>query len=140
MVRLLTFLAVACLFPSAVGAQVTSNPFPTPIESAAGIISVKFVEFATIPDTNGEAPRMMHLIDEPGTKRLFVSTMRGAIYGVSYDGKTVSEYVDVNAPAWKIGVQSQGSERGLQSIAFHPQFGQRGARGYGKFYTWTDTP
>ena len=70
---------------------------------------------------------MMHLVDEPGTRRLFVSTMRGPIFSVSYDGKTVTEYVDINAPAWKIGVQSQGSERGFQSFAFHPQFSQRGS-------------
>ena len=121
-------------------AQVTTNPFPTPIEAAQGVVVVKFVEFATLPDNGGEAPRMMHMIDEAGSKRLFVSTMRGPIFSVSYDGKAVTEYVDVNAPAWKVGVQAQGTERGLQSIAFHPQFNQRGSRGYGKFYTYTDTP
>src|SRR6185436_11826023 len=30
-------------------------------------------------------------------------------------------------------------ERGFQTFAFHPQFSQRGARGYGKFYTVVDT-
>src|SRR5262245_31341266 len=118
-------------------AQPSTNPFSSPIESATGVVTVNFSEFATIPDaTGGEAPRMMHLVDEAGSKRLFVSTMRGPIFSVSYDGKTVSQYIDVNAPEWKIGVQSQGSERGLQSIAFHPQFNQRGARGYGRFYTY----
>src|SRR5689334_9295549 len=137
MVKSITFAALLLALPAY--AQVTSNPFPAPIESSAGVIAVKFAEFATLPDINGEAPRMMHMIDEPGTKRLFVSTMQGPIFTVSADGKTVGEYVNVNAPQWKIGVQAQGSERGLQSIAFHPQFSQRGARGYGKFYTWTDT-
>ena len=98
------------------------------------------MEFAVIPDAaGGEAPRMMHLVDEPGTKRIFVSTMRGMLYSVSYDGKTVTAYLDINAPGWNIGVQFQGTERGFQSFAFHPQFNQRGARGYGKFYTYTDT-
>jgi glucose/arabinose dehydrogenase len=129
------------LTASSASAQPGTNPFSAPIEATAGVISVNFTEFATIPDAaGGEAPRMMHLVDEPGTKRMFVSTMRGAIYSVSYDGKTVTEYVDTNAAAWKLGVQSQGSERGLQSIAFHPQFGRRGARGFGKFYTYSDTP
>jgi hypothetical protein len=36
-------------------------------------------------------------------------------------------------------VQFQNFERGFQSFAFHPQFNQRGARGYGKIYTYTDT-
>ena len=137
--RLAASLAMA-LAASAAFAQTTTNPFQTPIESSAGVVAVKFAEFATIPDAaGGEAPRMMHLVDEPGTKTIFVSTMRGALYGVSYDGKKVTEYLDINAPAWNIGVQFQGSERGFQSFAFHPQFAQRGARGHGKFYTYLDT-
>jgi hypothetical protein len=101
---------------------------------------VNFVEFATIPDSsNAEAPRMMHLVDEPGTRRIFVSTMRGGLFSVGYDGKTVTEYLDVNASTWGVGVQAMGSERGFQSFAFHPQFNQRGALGFGKFYVYTDT-
>ena len=150
MFRLAASAAVA-LIASAALAQTKSpppDPFPTPIEATAGVIAVNFREFAVIPDAAGgvsaapgtsEAPRMMHLVDEPGSKRLFVSTMRGALYSVSYDGKTVTEYLDINAPSWNIGVQFQGNERGFQSFAFHPQFNQRGARGYGKFYTYLDT-
>jgi Glucose / Sorbosone dehydrogenase len=119
--------------------QLSNDPFPTPIQTTEGVIAVHFVEFATIPDANGQAPRMMHFVDEPGTRRIFVSTMRGSLYSVGYDGKTVTEYLDVNATNWGIGVQSQGSERGFQSFAFHPQFAQKGARGYGKLYTYTDT-
>ena len=72
------------------GAQGTSDPFPTPINATADIIAVNYTEFATIPDVGGEAPRMMMMADEPGTRRLFVATMRGPIYSVSYDGKTVT--------------------------------------------------
>ncbi|MFM8535086.1 MAG: PQQ-dependent sugar dehydrogenase [Acidimicrobiia bacterium] len=142
MMRSLFVAGVLTLAGTAATAQqaTTTNPFAAPIEGSAGVIAVKFAEFATIPNTpNGEAPRMMHLVDEPGTRRLFVATMTGPIFGVSHDGKTVTEYVDVNAAAWNIGVQSQGSERGLQSIVFHPQFSVRGAPGYGKFYTYSDT-
>ena len=112
--QLAFLLAASSAFAQARGP--VANPFPAPIEATAGIVSVNFTEFAVIPDAaGGEAPRMMHLVDEPGTKRMFVSTMRGAIYSVSYDGKTVTEYVDVNAPAWKLGVQAQGSERGCRA-------------------------
>jgi hypothetical protein len=38
-----------------------------------------------------------------------------------------------------VNVDARGSERGFQSLAFHPQFAQRGASGYGKLYTYTDT-
>jgi hypothetical protein len=58
---------------------------------------------------------------------------------MGYDGKTVVKYVDINAPAWGVNVQSQGRERGFQSFAFHPQFNQQGTRGFGKFYTYTDS-
>ena len=60
--------------------------------------------------------------------RLFVNDMRGPISSVSYDGRTVMQYIDINAATWGVGVQSAGRERGMQSFAFHPQFGQRGAR------------
>jgi hypothetical protein len=120
--------------------QTTNDPFPNPIVATEGVITVQFVEFASVPDVNGEAARMMLLVDEPGTRRLFVNDMRGPLYSVSYDGKTVGLYLDVNAPAWGIGVQSQNTERGFQSFAFHPQFNRRGTPGYGKFYTDTDTP
>lgn len=100
---------------------------------------VAVVDFAQLPDTGGQPPRMMLLVNEPGTKRLFVNDMRGPLYGLSQDGKSVRLYVDINAAAWGVGVQSAGTERGFQSFAFHPQFAQAGAPGYGKFYTLTDT-
>lgn len=120
--------------------QLSSDPFSKPIESAQGIVAVDFIEFAKIPDAEGgEAPRLMNLFDEPTTHRLFVSTMRGALYGVSYNGRNVAPYLDISDARWNVGVQSSGSERGVQSFAFHPQFGTKGQPGYGKFYTYVDT-
>lgn len=116
----------------------TNNPFPEPIEQTAGVIRVTAREFASLPDIDGVAARMMNLIDEPATRRMFVNDMRGPIYQVSYDGQ-VALYLDINAPAWGINVQFGGRERGFQSFTFHPQFGQPGTPGYGKFYTYTDT-
>src|SRR5262249_32030529 len=123
MLRTIACAAVAGLGMSVASAEKLSmDPFEAPLEATQGIIPVSFLEFAKIPDADGgEAPRLMHMIPEPGTKRLFVSTMRGAIYSISYDGKKVTSYIDVNAADWKVGVQSGGSERGLQSFAFHPQ-------------------
>src|SRR5688572_5937347 len=132
-------IAAVLLVASGALAQAPTDPFPAPIPAAEGVIQVRFVEFATIPDIQGEAPRMMNLVDEPGTRRMFVNTMRGPLYTVSYDGKTVTQYVDINAPNWGVSVQSTGRERGFQSFTVHPQFGQPGTPGYGKFYAWTDT-
>lgn len=81
----------------------------------------------------------MLLVDEPGTRRLFVNDMRGPLYAVSYDGKTVTRYLDINQQEWGVPVQAMGRERGFQSFALHPTFGRPGTRGFGKFYTWLDT-
>ncbi len=120
-------------------AQTPTDPFPTPIAATEGVIRVRFVEFASIPDVDGEAARMMLLVDEPGTRRLFVNDMRGPLFTISYDGRTVTPYLDINARNWEVSVESSGRERGFQSFAIHPQFNQPGTPGFGKLYTWTDT-
>ena len=117
----------------------TNDPFPSPIRATEGAIRVDVAEFASLPDIDGVAARMMNLVDEPGTRRLFVNDMRGPLYVVSYDGKAVMQYLDVNAAMWEHPVQSMGRERGFQNFAFHPQFGQAGTPGFGKFYTYSDT-
>ena len=137
--RVTRVTVLALLLAAAALAQAPNDPFPTPIQATEGVIRVRFVEFASIPDVGGEAARMMLLVDEPGTRRLFVNDMRGPLYTVSYDGRTVTPYLDINAAAWGVSVQSSGRERGFQSFAVHPQFNQRGAPGFGKLYTWSDT-
>ncbi|MGE0406449.1 MAG: sorbosone dehydrogenase family protein, partial [Candidatus Korobacteraceae bacterium] len=119
--------------------QTTNDPFPQPIAAAEGVIKVGIVEFASLPDIEGVAARMMLLVTEPGTRRMFVNDMRGPLYSISYDGKTVVPYLDLSAQNWGLNVQSANAERGVQSFAFHPQFNQRGARGFGNFYTLVDT-
>ena len=133
-------IVVALLVASSVAAQTTNDPFPTPIAATEGVIRVNVVEFASIPAINGAPARMMILVDEPGTSRMFVNGMTGLLFSVSYDGQTVVEYVNINDSGWGLSVQSRGHpERGFQSFAFHPKFGQPGTPGFGKFYTWTDT-
>ena len=120
-------------------ADTTIDPFSTPIVADQDVVTVNYQEFATIPEDNGDAARMMLLVDEPGTQRLFVNSMVGKLYSVSYDGKDVKLYLDMTDPKWQVAVQARGSERGFQSFTFHPQFGQQGTPGYGKFYVYTDT-
>jgi glucose/arabinose dehydrogenase len=149
--RTTRFVVAALLTASTVSAQrqgqppppllpgQTADPFPQPIAATEGVITVGVREFASVPDIDGVAARMMNLVDEPGTKRLFVNDMRGPLYSVSYDGKAVALYLDINDPKWGVSVQSMGRERGFQSFTLHPQFGQAGTPGFGKFYTYTDT-
>ena len=132
---MVTFLLTA----AAAFAQTGSAPFPAPIAAAEDVITVGYEEFASLPDVDGEAARMMHLVDEPATRRLFVSDMRGLLYSVSYDGQTVSLYLDLTAATWGLQVEATGRERGFQSFAFHPQFGRAGMPGFGRFYTYLDS-
>jgi hypothetical protein len=139
-------MATACsLVPSA---ETTNDPFPQPIVATRDVVRVNFVDYAQLPIRNG-APRMMLLTGEPGGRRLFVNDMRGPLYSIAAGpvapkpgarmDATVTLYLDINASTWGVSVQSQGSERGFQSFAFHPQFNQAGSPGFGKFYTYTDT-
>ena len=132
-------LLIALLLMAVVAAQAPTDPFPAPIPTSEGVIRVRFSEFASIPDVGGDAARMMLLVDEPGTRRMFVNDMRGPLYAVSYDGRTVTQYLNINDAKWGVSVQSMGRERGFQSFAVHPQFGRAGTPGFGKLYTWTDS-
>ena len=116
-------------------AQTPSNPLPLAIHSSDELIDVSFSEFASLPNIEGEAAQMMLLIDEPGTERLFINDMRGPLYSISYDGHTVTTYLDINADHWGVSVQSPRRGLGVQSFAFHPQFTEPGAPGFGKLYT-----
>ncbi len=135
----LTLLALGLLGAGSVLAQQSTDPFPQPIPATEGAITVNVAEFAVIPDNANEAPRMMLLAEEPGSTRMFVNDMRGPLYRVTGDGKSVTLYLDISDPKWNLSVQAQGAERGFQSFAFHPQFNQAGAPGFGKFYTYVDT-
>ena len=135
---LLALALGGALMAAPVFAQTSQDPFPEPLETTDRVITVGYTEFATLPDIDGVPARMMLMLDEPGTRRLFVNDQRGQIYAVSYDGRSVTLYVDAGDPRWGVGVQSRGRERGMQSFALHPQFGQAGTPGHGKFYTWTD--
>jgi hypothetical protein len=117
----------------------SNDPFPQPIEATAGVIRVNVREFASLPDIDGVAARMMNLEHVPGTGHVFVNDMRGPLYRIDEDGGTATLYLDINAAVWGVMVQAQGRERGFQSFAFHPQFAQAGTPGFGKLYTFTDT-
>lgn len=116
----------------------TNEPFPEPIVANEGVITVPVREFATLPDISGVTARAMTLVDEPTSGRLFVSDMHGLLYVLRPDGGAPSLYLDLRDARWGVPVNAQGRERGLQSIALHPQFARAGTPGFGRFYTYTD--
>ncbi len=135
-VFILAVATLASILAVPAAGQLTSDPYPDSIPQSDGVIRVDYVEFAQVPDFEGRLPRMMHLVDESGTDRMFVNDMWGVLYWVSYDGEAVTEYLSLTD--WGVGVDTRGGERGFQSFAFHPQFNEAGAPGYGKFYTYLD--
>ncbi|MDZ7772651.1 MAG: PQQ-dependent sugar dehydrogenase [Balneolaceae bacterium] len=130
---LLTFALL--LITASAWAQTTDDPLP-PIDDREPVV-VDVAEFATLPMVDGQTPRMMNLVDELATGRMFVNGMRGPIWAVSYEGE-VGEYINIADPQWEVNVASGGREQGFQNFAFHPQYGRPGTPGYGRFYTWTD--
>ena len=121
--------------------QLTYDPFPTPIEATAGVIAVSFVEFATLPDVDGEAPRMMHFVDEPGTKRHRSSARCAACSTASATtARRVTPYLDINAPKWGVGVQSQGARARLPELRVPPAVQPSAARQATASSTPTPTP
>ena len=90
--------AVVCLWGTPSLAQTSNDPFDDPIPARADSITVGVEEFATLPDVDGVAARMMLLVDESGTGRLFVNDMHGVLYSVSYEGTEVTPYLDLRGP------------------------------------------
>ena len=128
----------ALRFLGAAAGLTTDDPFPDPI-STAGAITVGVVEFASLPFVDGRPARMMSLVDEPGAGRLFVNDMRGFVYTVSYDGGTVTRYLDLTDPRWGVDVVASRPWFGFHGFALHPQFGLPGTPGFGRLYAWVDT-
>ena len=135
----LVLMATLLLPPPPLGAEAPRtfrNPFPKPIAATDGAITVGVVEFATLPIVDGHPAQMMQMVDESGAGRLFVNEMGGILYGVSYDGGTVTPYLDLKEPRWGIDPIPTVGGRGFQSFAFHPQFAEADASGFGRFYTF----
>src|SRR5688500_13203920 len=108
-------ILLAGMFVAAPARAQSADPY-TPIPASDGVIRVDLREFATLPDIDGVPARMMLLIQEPGTRNLFVSDMRGPLYRISADGKTVTQYVNIDDPKWNVDQQSRGRERGYKSF------------------------
>lgn len=134
------FAATFCV-ATPTAAQLTNDPLP-PVPASEGVVVVGLREFAQLPLVDGQPARPMLIANEPGTRRMFLNDMWGLVYAISYEGR-VTPYLDVREARWNVTVATPElapiMELGIQSFAFHPQFGTPGTPGYGKLYTWLDT-
>lgn len=112
------------------------NLFEEGITAAADPLLVHVAEWAVLPEAHGMPAYAQCLVDVPGADRLFVATTHGMLYAVSYDGATVSPYLNIGR-LFEIPpvLFKRGGNGEFAGLAFHPQFAEAGAPGFGKFYT-----
>ena len=96
---LMTAFLIFNLMPGLLNAQVTNDPFKTPIETTQDVITIGFEEFAMLPDVEEEAALAMDLELEPDGERYFVNDLHGILYTVSQSGDVI-EYL--NLSEWKL--------------------------------------
>ena len=125
-VRALTYAGLVWLF------SLMANNAHAVIEEG---LHVGIRDFATVPDSAGgnfPSARVNLLTTDP-LGRIFVNDQRGPMYMYSNDGSSRSDYLDLSTYPG-MSLLSTG-EAGFQSFAFHPDFGNSGTDGFGKFYT-----
>ncbi len=118
---------------------------PIPERIAKGGIVVEAVEFVRAPRsedpahpeyTNRAYARIQYLQPLPdGSGRLAFNDLRGLIYITDVNGSEPRLYLDIRDYPVDFYNHPFPNEAGLLSFAFHPQFGEAGKPGYGKFYT-----
>jgi glucose/arabinose dehydrogenase len=94
--------------------------------------------YAALPNGFNDIIGMTH---RPDDTRMYVTASEGTIFAINDNGAgTTSAVPWFNASAAlqaATGRSMSGDtgQRGLQSVAFHPDFGNAGTQGYGKLYT-----
>lgn len=122
MIRFLASLAV-----SATVAAQTSIPDSR--------LTLELAAVATIPDSGSgnSAPPRISVVTEDPAGRLFASDQRGILYVIEESSGAVGEFLDLRDFAGLSVVST--NEAGFQSFAFHPDFHEPEAAGFGRFYT-----
>ena len=98
--------------------------------------TIKFGETETLLATNNAYARLQYMMPLPdGSGRLAFNDIRGVLYFVDRDGGNLTTYLDVRNEVPDLAENIFPNEVGLMGFAFHPDFGEKGRPGYGKFYT-----
>lgn len=118
--------------PAATGSL--TNPLPEPLPSG---VSVAVSPWLTIPASSTGSPksRINHLKPCPGDSRLFCNDLRGKLWVIAGTSATSASTFLNLADHFPNFIHTPGLGTGFASFAFHPEFQQAGAPGYGKFYT-----
>ncbi len=126
-------------------AQVEALPDPVPDPIRKGDLIVEATEFVRAPRTEESAldaitnlayARIQYLTPVgDGSGRLVLNDLRGLLYMTDENGMAPVTYLDVRTRDVGFDDSMFPNETGLVGVAFHPQFADAGAPGFGKFYT-----
>ncbi len=117
-------------------AQELADPLPDPI--VAGSKRVQLVPFAAPPPSSAGRPRarLNLLLPLPdGSGRLVVNDMRGKLWIVNADGNVNPQPMLDLAAIPDLSLLASHGEAGFSTFAFHPDFADPDATGYGRLYT-----
>ncbi len=114
--------------------EVETDPIPVPIISSGLVIEIEDV-FA-VPRSSAQPPyAQINMLSyaKDGSKRLFVNDMRGYIYAFEKGGQA-KIFLDLHSIIGAKLIRYE-FEMGLIAFAFHPDFADRQAPGFGRLYT-----
>jgi len=144
---LLGLAATLAVLPSVSAAGAQAQPIADPIAEKIrkGDLVIAAEEFIRVPQTsdssegrqtNDAYARIQYLVPiGDGSGRLVVNDLRGLLYVTDEGGRAPMIFLDIRAQDVGFDDSMFPNETGLVSVAFHPQFGDDGTPGFGKFYT-----
>ena len=145
--RLLGFVATLTLLPASglAGGQPEPLADPIPAEIRKGDLVLGAEEFVRVPrtsdsseggGTNPAYARLQFMVPVgDGSGRLVLNDLRGPLYLTDETGRTPTVFMDLRTRDVGFDDSMFPNETGVVSVAFHPQFGEAGTAGFGKFYT-----
>jgi glucose/arabinose dehydrogenase len=141
--QLATATVLIALSVRAIHATQIDDPIPERIRKGDIVIAAeqfvrapKTSDSVTGPTTTAVHARIQYLVPVgDGSGRLALNDTRGLVYLTDERGKTPTTFLDIRDQNVGFDDSMFVNEAGLVSVAFHPQFGQEGTPGFGKFYT-----
>jgi glucose/arabinose dehydrogenase len=134
--RVVAMVALASLCAALPSSAQVADPVPGPIPIGVEDIFVEFV--AQLPDSGSLSrprARPMTLVGD-GAGRTFVADQNGFVLQLFPNGST-SVFLDV---LFATPLLTDQGQRGLSSVAFHPDYYVAGSDGEGKIYTSSSEP
>ncbi len=120
-----------------------SDPIPEAIPKSDLVVAAQLfvrmpqtIDSVSVGNTNSAYARIQYLYPLPDDSgRLAINDLRGLLYLTDETGRQPQVYLDLREQNIGFDDSTFPNETGLLGFAFHPQFGEPGTPGYGKFYT-----